>query len=211
MALNAANARVALTGAISVAPTGTAAPTDASTALPAAWKDLGYVTEDGVTETRDRSTDTLRAWQNADLLREVVTEADLTFQFTLAETKAETVALYYGSTVDTATGAVVIVPAATGGRQSFVIDVVDGTQLIRAYIPEGEITEVGDQVLSHGEIVGYDVTIKAYPSAALAVAGVGNGAAKKWYSGLKTTTTEATEADTENAAPLSTAKADTAA
>lgn len=185
MVLNSANARVAITGAISVAPTGTAAPTDASTALPAAWKDLGYVTEDGVTETRDRSTDTIRAWQNADLLREVVSEADLTFQFTLAETKAETVALYYGSTVDAATGAIVIVPSATGGRQSFVIDVVDGTQLIRAYIPEGEITEVGDQVLSHGEVVGYDVTVKAYPSTSLATP-TGNGAAKKWYSALAT-------------------------
>lgn len=187
MALDAANARVALTGAISVAPVGTTAPTDADTALAAPWKDLGYVTEDGVTETRDRSSDTLRAWQNADLLREVITEADLSFQFVLAETKAETVGLYYGATVGT-DGSIIIVPSATGGRQAFVIDAVDGDNFIRCFIPEGEITEVGDQVLSHGEIVGYDVTVKAYPSADLTTGTPPqNGSAQKFYSALDTT------------------------
>ena len=36
-----------------------------------------------------------------------------------------------------------IVPSNTGGRRSFIIDVVDGSELIRTYIPQGEVTEVG--------------------------------------------------------------------
>jgi hypothetical protein len=55
------------------------------------------VSEDGVTETRDRSSDTIKAWQNAATVRTVVTDATLTYALTLIETKRETVELYYGT------------------------------------------------------------------------------------------------------------------
>ena len=155
--------RVAVTGEVSVAPTGTAAPTDADTALPAAFKALGFVSEDGVTETRDRSTNDIKAWQNAATVRTVVTDATLTYQMTLIETNADTVELFYGTTVDGVEGSFAIIPASTGGRKSFVIDVVDGDELIRTYVPSGEVTEVGDRVYASGEPIGYDVTITAYP------------------------------------------------
>lgn|SRR5690606_28090912 len=181
MALDSANVRVAITGAVMVADTVEAAPVDGDT--PWHGADLGYVSEDGVTETRERSSESIRAWQNADTVREVVTEANLTYTFTLIETKAETVELYYGSEVD-ADGSLVVVPANTGGRKSFVLDVVDGDEFIRTYIPSGEVTEVGDQVYSNGEPIGYEVTIRAYPSSALSDAQGNAGSAKKWYSSL---------------------------
>lgn len=178
MALVAENVRVAVTGAVYVAPTTATAPVDADTA-PAGvdWKDLGYVHEDGVTEGRDRSTEQMRAWQNAALVRETVTEADMSYQFRLVETKKETVELYYGGTVNTVNGSIEIDPAKTGGRKSFIIDVIDGSDFIRAYIPSGEITEVGEQVYSNGEPIGYEVTIKAYKSGAYST--------KKFYSSLE--------------------------
>jgi hypothetical protein len=155
--------RVAVTGEVSVGPTTTAAPTDADTQLPAGFKALGFVSEDGVTETRDRSTNDIKAWQNAATVRTVVTDATLTYQFTMIETNADTVALFYGSTVDDTDGSFPIIPASTGGRKSFVLDVVDGDELIRTYVPQGEVTEVGDRVYASGEPIGYDVTITAYP------------------------------------------------
>jgi hypothetical protein len=175
MALTATNVRVGTTGAIYVGPTSADAPTSATASL-TGFTELGYVHSDGVTETRDRSTSQIRAWQNADLVREQVTEATGTFQFVLLETNLETIQAYYGSAVDTLDGSVEVNPAATGGRKSFVIDLVDGADAIRTYIPAGEILSVGEQVYQNGEPVGYDVTITAYVE--------GGYAYKKFYSAL---------------------------
>lgn len=187
MALVAANARVAITGVVSIGDGTQTAPTDSGTALGTGWTDLGYVSEDGVTETRDRSTNTIRAWQNGDTLREVVTESTLTYAMTFAETKAATVELFYGNTVDDTDGSIVIVPSSTGGRHPFVIDVVDGDETIRTYIPDGEVTEVGDQTYVNGELIGYEVTITCYPSSTIQDADGNPGAAVKFYSGLVVT------------------------
>lgn len=176
MALTAENVRVGTTGAIYAGPTSATAPTGASSTL-TGFNELGYVTADGVTETRDRSTNQIRAWQNSDLVREVVTEATATFQCVLMETTAETLAAYYGATLDTLDGSIEVDPSATGGRKSFVIDLVDGSSVIRTYIPSGEILSVGEQVYANGEAVGYDVTITAYASSA-------GYTFKKWYSDL---------------------------
>jgi hypothetical protein len=179
MSLDATNVRVAVTGAVYLAPSGTAAPTDATTAPSASFNDLGYVGEDGVTETRERSSEKIKAWQGSATVREVVTESSLTYTFVLIETKKETVELFYGSEVD-ANGMVAIVPSETGGRHALVIDVIDGEDFIRTTIDDGEVTEVGDQVYAAGEPIGYEVTVTAYPD--------GNGvAARKHYSALDTT------------------------
>jgi hypothetical protein len=159
MALDSANVRVAVTGEISVGATAAAAPTTVSSTL-TGFSGLGYVSEDGVTETRERSTNDIKAWQNADTVRTVVTEANLSYTFRLIETNADTLELFYGVTGE---DGMVVVPAATGGRKSFVIDVVDGTELLRIYIPQGEVSEVGDVVYASGEAIGYEVTVRAYP------------------------------------------------
>jgi hypothetical protein len=184
VSLNSANVRSAVTGAISLAPKGTTAPTDADATLNVAFNDLGYVGEDGVTETRDRSTDTIAAWQRGDIVREIVTEANLTFNFVLIETKRQVVELYYGSEVDPANGSVIIVPSSTGGRQAWVIDVIDGDDFIRTWVPQGEVVEVGDQVYQNGQPIGYECTMRAYPDPSLVAPGGGIGSAKKFYSSL---------------------------
>lgn len=186
MALDSSNVRVAVTGAVRVGATTATPPTDAET-TPDGFDDLGYVSEDGVTETRERSTDQLRAWQNADVLREVVTEASMTYTLALVETKPETVELYYGTDVDPLDGSVAIVPARTGGRKSFIIDVIDGNDLIRVYIPSGEVTEVGDQVYASGEAIGYEVTITAYPDSRILADDGQPASVKKFYSSLVAT------------------------
>ena len=187
MALDSSLVRVAVTGAISVGGASATAPTDANAPLGVGWNDLGYVGEDGVTETRDRSTETIRGWQNGDILREVVTEASVSFQTVLVETKRETVELFYGTKVG-ADGSIVIVPSETGGRQKFVLDIIDGDEYIRAYVASGEVTEVGDQVYAGGEPIGYEVTIRAYPDASIVDPDTGKtGSVKKWYSSLDTT------------------------
>lgn len=181
MTLTADNVRAPISGAVYVAPSGSTAPTDAATAPAAAYKDLGYVSEDGVAEARDRSTSDIIAWQNADKVRTVVTEAGMTLTLTLIETKKETVELYYGTKL-ASDGSIVIVPSETGGRQSFIVDFVDGTDVVRMYIPSGEITEVGEQTLATGDPVGYEVTITCYPDDSITDPDTGKaGSAKKFY------------------------------
>lgn len=169
MSLLSTAVRVAITGEVSVAPTGSTAPTNSSSALDAAFVGLGYVGEDGVKVTPSDSTDTIRAWQYAAAVRTVFTGTDWTFQFKLIETKGKTVALFFRSTVATVSaGEWSILPDATNPDQrAFSLDVVDGSKNYRYYIPLGEVIERSEITLASGEAIGYEVTIKANYSSAL--------------------------------------------
>lgn len=173
---NSKNVRVAVTGAVYVGPTDATPPTDATTPVDDTYRDLGYVSDDGVTESRERSTNQIRAWQKGALVREVTTESSMQYSFRLIETSKETVELFYGSEVDE-TGAVKIDPSQSGGRQSFILDVLDGDEEIRVHVKEAEVSEVGDIAYQNGEAIGYEVTLTCYPD--------DNGvAATKWQSSL---------------------------
>ena len=176
MALDSDNVRVAVTGAVYVAPTDTTAPTTSSSALDAAFVDLGYVSSDGISENIDRTTNQIRAWQKGSLVREVTSEGTFSVSMTFIETNEAVLELYYGTTNDA--GEFVIDPTSTGGRKSFVIDVLDGASIERIYIPAGEITALGERTLASGEAVGYEVTISAYADA-------GSDTVTKWFSDLE--------------------------
>jgi hypothetical protein len=159
MALDANNVVVGITGKVYLGATNAAAPTSSTSTL-SGFTELGYVSADGVTFSNERSTNQIRAWQNADLVREVVTEGTTTYQFTLMETKEEVIEAYFGGTM--VDGKIQVVPTATGGRKSFVIDVVDGPKAIRHYVPVGEILSVEAQQIQNGEAVAYGMTVTAY-------------------------------------------------
>jgi hypothetical protein len=160
MALDSDNVRVAVSGAVYVAPVGTTGPTASGSTLDSAFADLGYVSSDGITENIDRTTTQIRAWQNGSLVREVTSEGTYSVELTFIETQEEVLELYYG-TLNNA-GEFDVDPTSTGGRKSFVLDVVDGDTIERTYIPAGEITAVGQRTLASGEAIGYQVTITAY-------------------------------------------------
>lgn len=179
MALDSSKVNVAITGVVAYAPVSTPGPTSALEELDAAFVDVGYISEDGITEARERSTENIIAWQNADVVRTVTTEANISVSFTMIETNPNSLELFYGAPV-AADGSIEIVPSSSGGRRSIVIDYVDGDKHVRMYMPEAEVTEVGEQTLASGEAVGYEVTITGYPS-------TDGWAAKKWFSDLDTT------------------------
>lgn len=163
----AANVTVAMSGAVYVAPTGTSAPTDASTALAAEWVSVGYLSEDAVSESISVDTNDIVAWQNADTVRKVVTSFGVEYQFTMIETNKAAVELYYGKTVD-GQGKTHTIGGSSGGKKAFVIDAIDSSgQHIRRFIPSGEVTERGEVSLSGSDAIGYEVTIAAYPDASL--------------------------------------------
>ena len=64
---NVSSAKGVKGGYIFTAPVGTALPTDYTTALPEAWKCLGYISEDGYVETLDTDSEDIKD-MNGDLM-----------------------------------------------------------------------------------------------------------------------------------------------
>jgi hypothetical protein len=162
MALTPDNVLVGITGAVYAGAIDAVAPTSTTSTL-TAFTELGYVSSDGVSFTQDKTTNQIRAWQNSDLVREVVTEATVTYSFMLMESNQAVIEAYFGGTMTD--GKIQVNPSNTGGKQSFVIDVVDGAKSIRHYIPTGEILSVDAQTIANGEALMYGITITAYASA----------------------------------------------
>src|SRR5690606_28078108 len=47
-------------------------------------------------------------------------------------------------------------------HKTCVSDMRDGDSRIRIYVPDGQVTEVGEVTYSDGELVGYQVTVEAF-------------------------------------------------
>lgn len=186
MAVDQTKVAVAVTGSVSRAPLGTAAPTTQASALNVAFVDLGYIGEGGVTQSLPASGDTnnIPAWQNGATVRVVRSlPTDLpTFSFVALETNKTVVETWAGATVtQTATeGALVVNTLSARTHFSWVIDVVDGAELERIYIPDGLVTDIGDRVYANTEAIGYEMTIEAQYNSVL------GGQAKFWSTRLHT-------------------------
>ncbi|MEU3318849.1 hypothetical protein [Streptomyces sp. NPDC006785] len=169
MALAADEVRVAITGELLSAPRGTTAPTSAVSTLDPLFLGHGYVNEDGVTENWDDSVDNIVAWQNATTVRAARTESTLTLACTLIQTRGSNLELFYPGSVVEANGAgewkIDVKPAVSDPR-SFVLNVLDGEEIIRIHVGNGELTERGEIPYQSGEAIGYPVTITAFPDEA---------------------------------------------
>lgn len=165
MAPTAANVQVATTGGAYHAPDGTTIPTDADSNLEAAFlaNEVGYISEDGITQTIDEDAQQIRAWQNGDTVRTVQTSHDLTYAFTMIETNDAVLAAYYGA--DNVADGVVEVKAGQTDRGPWVFEVLDGDTHLRIVVPDGQVTERGDVEFVNGNAISYPVTITCYPDA----------------------------------------------
>lgn len=144
-------------------------PTDATTALDTDFIELGYVSEDGLTNGNTPETDTIRAW-GGDVVLTPLTAKDDTFQFTLIESLREDVLkAVYGSdnvTGTLSTGLTVKANAKQPELFTWVFELImTGNVAKRIVIPAARITDVGDITYTDGGAVGYQVTITANPDA----------------------------------------------
>jgi hypothetical protein len=155
----ASNVEVGTTGGMYVAPEGSTLPTNTSTALNAAFEEVGYISEDGVSQSIGEDITDLKAWQNGDVVRKIQTSHDLTYQFTMIETSDVTLDTYYGNYA----GGAVQITGEQLPHKSWVLVVEDGDDVIRVAIPDGQITERGDVVYQNGDAIGYPVTITCFP------------------------------------------------
>ena len=154
-------------GAIYVAPLGSTLPTDSSTALAAAFKCLGYVSEDGVTNSNSPESDNVKAW-GGDTVLVLQTDRPDSFALKLLETLDEDVLkTIYGSSNVTVDGNGNITVKATADEMTghaWVIEMVmRGNRAKRIVIPNGTISELGDIVYKDDEAAGYEVTLQNVP------------------------------------------------
>lgn len=159
MTLTADNVRVGVTGGIYFAPISTTLPTDTETALNVAFVEVGYISDDGVTQSISTDVNEIKAWQNGDTVRKVQTSHDVTYAFTMIESSAAALTAYYGNY----SSGVVEITGDQLDHQAMVLEVEDGDHVIRIALPDAQITDRGDVVYQNGEEVGYPVTVTAYP------------------------------------------------
>lgn len=161
---NVSAAKPKTSGAVFRAPVGTTLPTDASTALDGAFKELGFISEDGITNSNSPETESVYAWGGTPVL-DTVSERPDTWKLKFIETlNPEVQKLIYGDSNVTAGEAdITIAAGATDlGEASFVIDtVLKGGALRRIVIPNGSLSELGDIVYKDDEAIGYEATLSA--------------------------------------------------
>lgn len=167
VASNVSAGKPKTTGAIWVAPKGSTLPTDTATTLDAAFKCLGYCSDDGLTNSTDLESETIKAW-GGDTVLTIQTSKEDRFGFTLIEILNEDVLKFvYGSTNVSgtlSTGLTVTANNADVEEVAIVIDMImRDNSAKRIVIPDCKISEFGDVVYSDSEAVGYETTVTCMP------------------------------------------------
>ena len=157
-------------GAIWRAPLGSTLPTDADSALDAAFKDLGFVSQDGVSNGSNLDTSVVKAWGGKAVLL-INNGKEDTFAFTLIETiNSDAKKAVYGTsnvTGDLDSGMTTKVNSDDPEEACWVIEVRQrGGVLHRIVIPDAQLSDLGDIVYKDDEVVGYEMTITALEDSA---------------------------------------------
>jgi hypothetical protein len=151
---------------VSVAEIGAAAPTQPlPTALATGWSDLGWISDDGITESSSVNETKKYGWQGGALLRTLRNQFEHPFTVTALEENATVLGLRNPEgSVTTTTGITRIgmAPSASVALKQFVIDLVDGDVHTRIHIPQAEAVQSGDVAYKGDDFTAYTFTISPY-------------------------------------------------
>lgn len=157
---------IAQDGNIYVAPFGTALPETPTETLNAAFTELGYVTDDGVTFSAEPTTEDINAWQSATPIRRLVTARALSAAWQGQEWSKDSFALAFGGGAWTEPEAGVYRYDPPADRDaladfSLVLDWADGDRNYRLVILRGNVTDAVETNLIRTGTANLNVTFSA--------------------------------------------------
>jgi hypothetical protein len=162
---NVSTGKPMATGAVFVASKDTAVPTDASTPLGANYRNMGYISEEGVTQGIEEDINSIKAWGGDKVLNTRTGFAE-TYKLKFIENKADVLKEYWGAdnvTEGEGSELAVIHSSAELTEHPWVIEVLMAGDIIRRIvIPRGQVKERGEVVFVDEEAIGYEMTISAY-------------------------------------------------
>lgn len=166
-AQNVSNAKPRAAGAIYRAPLIPAKdlPTDAVEKLSELLANLGYASDDGLTNSFDISNENFTAW-GGDIVGSYRTSYEETFGLTLIETKEDVFKALHGdeNVLVTESGLAIVHSSKDLDYGTWVFEVaLSGNRVKRIVVPEGKITEREDVDHQDGELLGYGITISTRP------------------------------------------------
>lgn len=166
-ATNVTTGKPNISGAIWTAPMGTTVPTDATTALGAAFVCLGYVSEDGLSNNNELSVDAIKAW-GGNIVYRSLTEMNDEFGLSLIETEnVDVLKTVYGEehvSVDASGNISVDVVGEDPVERVWVFELtLRGGRAKRIVVPDGAITSRDEISYNDSDAVAYGITISAYP------------------------------------------------
>ena len=146
------------------APAGTTLPTDSVTALPAEYKLLGYLSEDGLTNTTDTDTAEIKDANGATVMKIITSYAE-SYQFALLEVlRAEAAKLRYNSDAVTGNDKSMTIKHQMPSDEDFVLVfeiAMSGDVKDRLVIGNATRAEFGDRQVHAGDPQVYDITVSA--------------------------------------------------
>lgn len=168
---NVVNAKPLVTGGVLVAPVGSTLPTDETAALNAAFKPVGYATDDGVTRSDKISADTKYAW-GGDTLAVLFKSRDFTAKLGLAEyLNPITQQVIYGTAAVSVTAATSTTGAkmaiagssAPPPHNAWAFEIVSGAAKVRIVFPDAQISDLDDVIYKDDDIAARGVTLTLFP------------------------------------------------
>lgn len=153
-------------GGVYIAPKGTTLPTDGTTTLAAAYKNMGYISEDGYVQSVSTDTEEVQAW-GGDVVLTAQSSYSETHTVNFIETNVNTLKAYFGdSNVTESNGLITVNAKSTPLPECVVVIemVLTGGRIKRIVIPHAKIADrSGDITYSDTDAIAYPAVFSASP------------------------------------------------
>ena len=169
MANNASNVsfgKPQATGGVWIAPSGSTLPTDGTTALDAAFVNMGYISDEGYVSNIETDTEEVTAW-GGDTVLTAQSSFRETHTVNFIETNVNTLKTIYGSSNVTESGGVITVKSKSTELPECIVVIellLTGNRVKRVVIPKAKIADRSAEIsYSDTEAIAYPAVFSAAP------------------------------------------------